>query len=68
MPSSGRHPWDSNDPYPGDEDERDCPVDCSEYEADLMTGMATCPDCGRRWVLSAVEIESTCRQVLGIKE
>lgn len=54
MSSSGRHPWDSNDPYPG-EDGPEC--DHLDYEADILTGIAACPDCGHRWVQSAGEIE-----------
>lgn len=44
-----------------------CPVDCSEYEVDILTGIATCPDCGNRWVTSSEELEQVCRQVLGIE-
>jgi hypothetical protein len=54
MSSSGRHPWDANDPYPGD-DPPHC--DHEDYDADILTGIATCWDCGRRWTQTAAEIE-----------
>jgi hypothetical protein len=66
MSSSARHPWDANDPYPGDEEDSDCALHCPAPEADLMTGMATCPYCGRRWALTAAELENICRQVMGV--
>lgn len=51
MTYSGRHPWDANDPYPED----DC--DHEDYEADILTGMASCGRCGHRWMQTAQEIE-----------
>lgn len=52
MSSSGRHPWDANDPYPGEE-MPEC--DHVDYEADILTGIATCA-CGHRWMQTAAEI------------
>jgi uncharacterized protein YbaR (Trm112 family) len=54
MSYSGRHPWDADDPYPGDE-APDC--DHTDYEADILSGIAMCPDCGHRWMQTAAEIE-----------
>ena len=54
MSYSGRHPWDANDPYP-DDDEEFC--DHDDYEADILTGVATCVCCGYRWDQTAEEIE-----------
>lgn len=42
------------DPTPYDE-EPEC--DCLDYEADILTGIATCTDCGHRWHQTAAEIE-----------
>lgn len=53
MSSSGRHPWDANDPYP-DDDDPEC--DHMDYEADILTGIATC-SCGHRWTQAVEEIE-----------
>lgn len=54
MSSSGRHPWDANDPYPDDDrPEDDC--DHLDYEANILTGEAICA-CGHRWVQTAAEI------------
>lgn len=53
MTHSGRQPWDANDPYPDDGPE----CDHMDYEADILTGIATCPACGHRWTQSAEEIE-----------
>jgi hypothetical protein len=55
MSYSARHPWDANDPYPDDGDDLVC--DHTDYEADILTGKATCPDCGHWWLQSAEEIE-----------
>lgn len=52
MSSSGRQPWDANDPYPDDGPE----CDHMDYDADILTGIATCT-CGHRWVQTAQEIE-----------
>lgn len=52
MSSSGRHPWDADDPYPGDD--RDL-CDHEDYESDILTGLATC-QCGHRWHQTAQEI------------
>ena len=51
MSYSGRQPWDANDPYPGDE------CDHVDYEADILTGIATC-HCGHRWMQTSQEIAS----------
>jgi hypothetical protein len=55
MSSSGRQPWDANDPYPDDGDDLVC--DHEDYEADIITGIATCPNCGHWWIQTAEEIE-----------
>ena len=36
-----------------------------EYEADIMTGMATCLVCGDRWLLTPEQLERIARDVLG---
>lgn len=46
MCSSGRQPWDANDPYP-DDDGPEC--DHMGYEVDILTGIAECDMCGARW-------------------
>lgn len=43
--------WHDYDDYP---DPREC--DHTEYDSDILTGMATCADCGHRWVQSSEEI------------
>jgi hypothetical protein len=53
MSSSGRQPWDANDPYPGDEGPE---CDHEDYDADILTGLATCGRCGHRWTQTAEEI------------
>jgi hypothetical protein len=55
MSYSGRHLWDANDPYP-DDDYPEC--DHVDYEADILTGEATCA-CGHRWMQTAEEIAFT---------
>jgi hypothetical protein len=45
---------DDHDPYDSYDDD-DC--DCSDYDADLFEGRAWCPNCGRRWELTAEEIK-----------
>lgn len=55
MSSSGRHPWDANNPYPDDGPEVGC--DHEDYDADILTGVATCGLCGHRWTQTAAEIE-----------
>lgn len=54
MSSSGRHPWDANDPYPDDDRPED---ECEhlDYEANVLTGEAICA-CGHRWLQTAAEI------------
>lgn len=32
-----------------------------EYDVDILTGMATCTDCGYRWLMSPEETEKLCR-------
>lgn len=51
MTYSGRHPWDADDPYPDDYPE----CDHVDYEADILTGEATCA-CGHRWMQTCEEL------------
>ncbi len=44
----------------GDYDEpADC--DCDDYEADILTGVATCWRCGNRWHMSSDELKANLK-------
>lgn len=53
MSWSGRHPWDADDPYPDDYPDQ---CDHEDYDADILTGIATCGRCNHRWHQTADEI------------
>jgi hypothetical protein len=51
------------DEYPSEEEDPD-PAYCDheDYEADILTGEASCHRCGHRWVQTNEEIAAECRR------
>lgn len=49
--------YDDDDDF-GYYEEYPADCDCAYYDTDLLEGSAWCPQCGRRWWLSADDIEA----------
>jgi hypothetical protein len=57
--------WKLASPY-DDEPEDDC--DHTDYESDILTGIASCDRCGHRWMQSLEEIEAEHRRISAYQE
>jgi hypothetical protein len=64
----------ANDPYEfeeyedWDDDQRQDDCDHNDYEADILTGEATCWRCGFRWMQSSEEIAAECQRIAEYQE
>lgn len=46
----------------------DYPCDHEDYEADILTGIATCDHCGHRWMQTHEEVEREIRHIARYQE